>query len=751
MPAKTKIILSSLKKKAFTIVLLFHVLTVSFLSAQENNQQPTIGLVLSGGGARGFAHIGVIKVLEEAGVDVDYVGGTSMGSIIGGLYAMGYSIYEIEKMALSTDWDFILNDKIDRRDLGFYEKMSGERYLLSLPISDKKVAIPPGLDYGQNVTQLLNKLAIPSYQSKDFSDLDKPFLCVATDLLSGKEVVMDTGSIALAIRASMSVPSAFAPVKYGNYYLVDGGLLNNFPAKQVSNLGADYLIGVDISTPILEKDEINNLVDVLSQSIFLNGEDTYQQNRKRIDFLLEPEIDPFTAISFNRADSLIQRGEQMARKMLPELKDFLKKIGHKPQKVRGKQNAFPTMDVLFVDQVNFIGNIKVSNNFLKRQLDIYPNDEVNIDELDRKITNLYGSKLFHYIYYEVNKSNSGETILNFYFEEASLFDINFSAHYNDYTKAGLLINITRRNFGLSNGRLSFDIALGRVSKIFAEYIVDKGITPGFGVNVDAFNQYGFVYEGSQKQIRFDFGVIRNQGFGLLSFKNIMKLRAGYEIEGNYISQDVSFIDFENFSNFSMNLFADFTIDSYNKVNLPTKGLLFVGIWETGKGNSTPLPDNLDDINDEKVDFTYTSLGFQLGGVIGLGSKFYFQPTLYLRKVWGEDVLFSKLNAFGGFQNTYLNSYLPFPGYDFMEIGGQSAFYPTANIRYNIWKKHNLLLQANALIMNLKLNQSLNQNETYYSWLLSYIYESPFGLVKLSMAEAYPKKHVVFDISLGFWF
>jgi len=733
------------------LVILFSLCVYPTSYAQNDQTPPQIGLVLSGGGARGFAHIGVIKVLEEEGIDVDFVGGTSMGSIVGGLYAMGYSIYEIEEMALSQDWDYILNDRINRMDLGFYEKQDNEKYVLTLPLYGRKISIPPGLVYGQNVTQLLTKLTNPAFQSVDFNDLDKPFLCMATDLLSGQAIKMDTGNLALAIRASMSVPSAFAPVEYGPYYLVDGGVLNNFPAEYVKNLGADYIIGVDIATPLYNKDEISNIVEILSQSIFLNGEAKYHKNLEMVDLLIKPHLEPFTAFDFNRADSLIKRGEDYARAMIPEIRRFLDSIGHQPEIVRGKNNAFPEMDGLYVNHVRFVGNKKVSDKYLSRQLDIHSGDFISMSELDKRVRNLFGTKLFHNVYYELDYSDTGETIISVYVEEASLFDINVSAHYNDYTKAGLLLNLTSRNLGIPNGRLSVDLALGRVARFSSEYVVDNGLTPGFGLNINAFNQYGYQYEDNKRLLSFDMGVARSQGFGLMTFRNIMRLKIGYELEQNNISQDVSLIDFDKFTNFSANVFANFTVDTYDRTYFPNRGFYFFGKLEYGGGENTQLSVLNDEVIYEPADFSFTSITGNIKGIIKMNQNFSFIPSFYMRKVWGENVAISKLNSFGGFQKTYIESYLPFPGYHFMEISGHTAFYPSIRFRYNFWQNHYFSADGNMLSIDLDLNQGIDKNDFYFGWVASYSYYSPFGPISLSMAQAFPLSKFVFDISIGFWF
>lgn len=737
--------------KNIFIASIISLLIIPVTQAQNKQNSPKIGLVLSGGGARGFAHIGVIKVLEEAGIDVDFIGGTSMGSIVGGLYAMGYSIYEIEEIALTQDWEYILNDRVNRSDLGFYEKQSSERYVLSLALSGRKISIPPGLAYGQNVTQLLTKLTNPAFQSVDFNDLDKPFLCMATDLLSGQAIKLDTGNLALAMRASMSVPSAFAPVKYDPFYLVDGGVLNNFPANHVKNMGADYLIGVDIATPLYQKEEISNLVQILSQSIFLNGEDAYNRNLEMIDFLIKPKIEPYTAFDFDRADSLIKRGESFTRGILPQIRKFLDSIGHHPEIVRGKSNAFPDMVGVFVDHVQYNGNKKTSNKYLRRQLDINSGDFISMRELDERISLLYGTKLFHNVYYELDYSDSGETIITVYVEEASLFDINVSAHYNDYTKAGLILNLTSRNLGLPNGRLSVDLALGRVARFSSEYVVDNGLTPGFGLKLNLFNQYGYQYEGNKKILSFDMGVASSQGYGLMTFRNVMRLRLGYELQENRISQKVSLIEFDKFNNTCNNVFADFTIDTYDRANFPSKGIYLNGKIEFGGGENNLLFDTNDEVINNAVDYTYLGVKGRLEGVVKMDQNFSLIPSFYFRKVWGENVIFTKLNSFGGFQKTYIDSYLPFPGYDFMELEGHTTIYPALKFRYNFWKNHYLIAKGNVLSINLDIDKGIDENDFYYSWLLSYSYNSPFGPITLSMAEAYPKNKLIFDISVGFWF
>lgn len=723
------------------------------LAHAQEVKRPKVGLVLSGGGARGYAHIGVIKVLEEQGIDVDVIGGTSMGAIVGGLYAMGYTIEEIERIATSQDWDKVLNDYRERRTLEFYEKYADEMHILTLAVKNKKVSIPPGLIYGQNVTKLLTKLTVPAFQTFEFKDLNKPFLCMATDLLSGQAIKLDTGNLALAIRASMSVPSAFVPLKYGPYYLVDGGLMNNFPAKEVRNLGADVLIGIDIQTPLFEQEEINNLVQVLSQSIFLNAEDVFVENMAEIDLLIKPDIDPFTAMDFNRADSLILRGEKKAREMIPQIKAFMDSFGIIPVEVRKDFNAFPELDELYIDKVIIVGNEKITERFLLNTLDIKDGGQVSITNLNEKIDYLYGTKLFHTINYDLNHSSNGKTTIIINVEESSLFEISVGAHYNDYAKAGLLLNLTGRNFGVPNGRLSVDIALGRVNRFSTEYIVDKGLKPGFGGSINLFNQEGFVYNDvGKKLLSYGIAVISHKGFALLTYKNISRFRLGYEIESDRIKQDISFVSFEKLENYSGNLFADFTMDTYDRSYFPSSGFLIDVKALYGEGKNSTIDTVINGIFQYGTNkFSYSAFTFFGNIVIPWGDHFAIIPEFYGRKVFGNDLPITKISYFGGFSQTYFSSYRPFPGYEFMELEGHTVIYPQIQIRHQFWKNNYLSLKARMLSLDLVLDDQLNENDFYYGWELSYTYYSLIGPISFSMAEAYPKKALVFDFSLGFWF
>src|SRR5699024_4374942 len=245
-------------------LLLFNLFIIFSLSAQKTPEYlnlPTddlkVGLVLSGGGAKGFAHIGVLKALEESGVRVDYIAGTSMGAIVGGLYAAGYTAQELDSIITRTDFTTLIQDLIPRDAKTFYEKAESDRYAITLPFDKFKLGLPGGFSRGQNVYNLLSRLTQHVGKVDDFSELSIPFLCIATDIETFEEVVLESGSLAKAIAASGALPSLFNPKLIDDRLLIDGGVINNFPIDKIKSK-VDVVIGVDVQDDFRTKEELNS-------------------------------------------------------------------------------------------------------------------------------------------------------------------------------------------------------------------------------------------------------------------------------------------------------------------------------------------------------------------------------------------------------------------------------------------------------------------------------------------------------------
>ena len=291
--------------KKFLLILFCIVTATAF--AQEK-PKPKVGVVLSGGGAKGLAHIGVLKVLEEAGVEVSYIGGTSMGAIIGGLYASGYSAKELDSIFNEVDADALLQDYTPRSSKNFFEKRNDEVYALTLPFKNFRLGFPAALSKGLYNYTLLNELTNHVRHVRDFSKLPIPFVCIATDIETGEEIVLKYGVLPDAILASGAFPSLYYPVEIDDRLLIDGGITNNYPVEEVRKMGADIIIGVDVQDGLKTRDQIKGATGVLVQINNYQMIEKMEEKRKQTDIYIKPDITAYNVIAFDQGREIINQG-----------------------------------------------------------------------------------------------------------------------------------------------------------------------------------------------------------------------------------------------------------------------------------------------------------------------------------------------------------------------------------------------------------------------------------------------------------
>lgn len=252
---------------------------LSLVNAQEN--RPKIGLVLSGGGAKGYAHVGVLEELEKAQIPIDYIGGTSMGAIVGGLYASGYSASDLKKILKEIDFEKIIYDEQNREDAPFFQKQYEEKYLISLTFNHFKLSLPKSISKGHGTLNTLVKYLQHTHDNNDFSQLNIPFLCIATNLETGKQKVFKEGFLPQVVFASGAYPTLFAPVKIDSAFYIDGGVVNNYPVQEVKDMGADIIIGVDLGEGLMKEKDIKNVANILEQIVSYGIESKTEEQRKK--------------------------------------------------------------------------------------------------------------------------------------------------------------------------------------------------------------------------------------------------------------------------------------------------------------------------------------------------------------------------------------------------------------------------------------------------------------------------------------
>ena len=316
------------------LLMLAAVLICGTANAQNdsvNKDRKKVGVVLSGGGAKGMAHIGVLKVLQKAGIPIDYITGTSMGSIIGGLYAIGYNAHSLDSMVRVQDWSYVITDKEDLRNQSISDRKKQNTYIITTGMTiGKRDLNAGGIIKGKNLAELFNQLCTGFSDSLDFTnDLPIPFACVATNIIDNSEVVFHSGRLPQAMRASMAIPAAFSPVRIGDKVLVDGGLKNNYPADIAREMGADIIIGVTVQGAPKEAEDLGGTMSILSQIIDVNCKNKVEENLAITDLHLQVDTKGYGSASFSQAaiDTLIRRGEELAMSHWDDIIALKKRIG----------------------------------------------------------------------------------------------------------------------------------------------------------------------------------------------------------------------------------------------------------------------------------------------------------------------------------------------------------------------------------------------------------------------------------------
>ena len=374
--------------------------------------RPKVGLVLSGGAARGLAHVGVLKALEEQGIHIDAIAGTSMGAVIGGLYASGYKIDELEKLALGIDWKEALSDAPEREDVPFRRKQDDRDFLVKQKLSfrdDGSLGLPLGVIQGQNLALLLEGLLAHSSDIRDFDKLPIPFRAVATDIVNGEKVVFRKGHLPQVIRASMSIPAVFAPVEINGQLLVDGGMVDNIPVDVAREMGVDMVIVVDIGTPLRGRKQLNTVFDILNQSITLmtrSNSEVQLASLKPDDILIQPALASYGTTDFGRALDIINAGYRATQVMEKRLAGLRQSTDVQLAEARTAEERTPVITAIKIENDSKIGD-SVIRYYIRQPV----GEPLDLGRLQRDMGTLYGLDYFDQVQYRVVHKGQERTLV----------------------------------------------------------------------------------------------------------------------------------------------------------------------------------------------------------------------------------------------------------------------------------------------------------------------------------------------------
>ncbi|HMQ44343.1 MAG TPA: patatin-like phospholipase family protein, partial [Mariniflexile sp.] len=466
---------------------------LALFSAKAQNDSlktnaPKIGLVLSGGGAKGLAHIGVLKVIDSLGIKIDYVAGTSMGAIIGALYASGYTGNQLDSIFREVDFNRLINDDLPRASKAFYERTNSEKYAVTLPFENFKINLPSALSRGQNTYGLLSRLTLHVNGITDFDKLPIPFFCIATNIETGKAVVLDKGNLAQAVMASGALPSLFQPVLINGEVLVDGGVVNNYPVDELREKGMDVIIGVDVQDGLAKREELASALDVLEKINNFRTINDMKLKVKKTDIYIKPDIKEYSVVSFSEGSKIIENGKQATNSKMDDLKKLVRPIKLK----NTSKLKIVHHDSITINTIVIKGNNKYTRAYILGKLKFKNNEKISYQDFNLGINNLVATNNFSSIEYELLSTEDKQgynLIANLKELETSTF-LKLGLHFDDLYKSAALVNLTKKRWLFDNDVASLDVILGDNVRYNFEYFIDNGFywSVGFKSRYHQFNK-----------------------------------------------------------------------------------------------------------------------------------------------------------------------------------------------------------------------------------------------------------------------
>lgn len=512
----------------------YHLHAQSFNDTSKENKEniisgsvrhrPKVGVVLCGGGAKGFSQIRILKAIDSAGVPIDFIGGTSIGSIMGALYAVGYDPDVMEKLVREQDWNRVIYDRIPRILMPVEQKMYERQYLATFPIRDKKVKVKSAIVDGVYVNLLMSRLMLPASNIHDFNKLSVPFFCIATDVEHARQYEMTSGNLARSVRASMSIPFFFKPVVMGDKLLVDGGMVNNFPVRNMKERGADIIIGVDLEDATIPASQIDNSLGLLESMMNLSSLEESIYARENCDIYIRPNLRGRNMLSFNDFDSIIQFGEDAAQEYYPQLKN-LSKFLHDFENFEVERPHIQPIDTLNIVEIKVEGVADNHKASVVREFGKTFPMKMSVNEIQEVVLKLYASGYYEDLWYEMDNASDGD-VLVLHCKEREDESVAFCIHYDNNYGIGALVNFTMKNLwnNMNRTTLSVDVNIaenpylkavlnkryGKVLRYGAELNVislnmnlfnNNKMTSSFSIQSNSLNIYGQFIPSLTQQIR----------------------------------------------------------------------------------------------------------------------------------------------------------------------------------------------------------------------------------------------------------
>ena len=756
-------------------------------ATRQDSCRMKVAAVLSGGGAKGMAHIGVLRVLERAGIPIDIITGTSMGALIGGLYSIGYDAATLDSLVSVQDWNVLLSDKADMRSQSLAERDKQNTYILSRPLSiaRKSHTASGGLISGSNLSQLFTRLTVGWHDSISFATLPIPFACVATNIVDNTEYVFHNGYLPTAMRASMAIPGVFTPVRMSmvseevrvkseelkchksdsakhtnsslftltsslkkDMVLVDGGLRNNYPADVARQMGADIIIGVSVQSDPRTADELQSGPSILMQIVDQNCKNKFAENWAMTDIPIKVNVKGYSSASFTRTaiDTLIARGEQAAMKQWDKLMQMKRTLGladsYQPDRLHRTVPQSKTL-CFRIDSIQFDNISPQDRDYVATKYGIGSGKDITAEQVEQVVTDLGTNLLYTNAGYNISKSN-GKYILTISAGERKTSRVNLGVRFDTEEMVALQANMSHR----LPTRLPVTLELtGRLGKRMMAR-VDANVSPmhygRIGLSYLFRHDDINIYEGGKRDYNFTY----NQhavNLQALSF-NIRNFSCDVNLHMDFFDfHDVLFGEAakpERIDNIHMYSYVfHLNYDSEDRWFFTTRGARF----KAGFGYYTDNFIGWKGHGGLSIADCMWRLSFPLN------SRFTLQPMLYGRIIFGDGAPLIMRNAIGGMTaGQYLAHQMPFAGVGHVEFAGNAMLACQLRAQQRIADNNYVILRVAAAQHNEKLRDILKRR-TLTGCELAYFYDSMFGPLGASLGYSSKTREAYFYINLGYQF
>jgi NTE family protein len=706
---------------------------------------------LSGGGAKGLAHIGILKAIDSAGLSIDYVTGTSMGSIIGSLYAAGYSADSILYMARRMHWDQLLSNQSSLRNIIMEEKDEYGKYDLELPWQNNFFRISTGVLEGQELWLKFSELLFPVYKIKNFDSLNIPFKCIATDISTGQAVVLDSGEIVNAVRASMAIPSVFTAVEYNGRLLVDGGIVRNFPVKDVREMGAQFVIGSNVTSSLLPANKVNNALQVLLQVAFFREAEDTKLEVPLCNIYVQTPLEKYSMATFSQADEIIEAGLEEGRKIYPQLKRLADSLNGLYEPVQ-KEKELPDLQSVKISSYQVNGLNFTKQDFFIHTTGLLTNHVYTPEMLAYMVRRAAGTRYYNLITYYLDPQPDHSAKIVFDVSENPLTFGKLSLHYNQFTGISAILNVTSRDFFTPNSRSSLTLNIGENFRVKGDHIQYLGRGRKFALVLSTqYDQMKITtYQNTKEAGIYDQNYFVFDGrLGYSTNRNIT-IGFGSRFEWTKYNPSItSALEINGTDDFPTGYFF-FNHNSLDRPVYPKKGVKaeLEGDWIFTQNPNLQLHSDDRDVDTITASNPYPRITFHFESYTPLSNKstllFLLQSGLNFQKG-------NVMNEFsiGGLTYSFHNQ-ITFAGLREGSYYSSSMAALQTGFRYNMYG--NLYLTARANVM---FNNFVNNENKFYDtpdflsgYALTFTYNFVLGPLELSAMYCDQWKRVMGYVNIG---